>query len=142
MGRTVRDRLIEIQLKGATTMKRSLNAMRLSVPTLTLSALLLVGACAPVSQEAKKDLAKPVDCSNATQEIATLESEKASVLKRVEMGARYVVPVAAVTDILRSYHMGDESSVEFYEDKESVLTGDYNAAIDRKIAHIKEVCGV
>jgi hypothetical protein len=38
--------------------------------------------------------------------------------------------------------MGDESSVEFYEDKESVLTGDYNAAIDRKIAHINEVCGV
>ena len=27
-------------------------------------------------------------------------------------------------------------------DKESVLTGDYNASIDRKIAHIKEVCGV
>jgi hypothetical protein len=123
-------------------MRRSVHALKASAPSLALGALLLAAACAPVSQEAKKDLAKPVDCGNATQEIATLQSEKASVLKRVEMGARYVVPVAAVSDILRSYHMGDESSVEFYEDKESVLTGDYNAAIDRKIAHIKEVCGV
>jgi hypothetical protein len=109
---------------------------------LALGALLLVGACAPVSQEAKQDLAKPIDCGTATQDIATLQSEKASVLKRVEMGARYVVPVAAATDVLRSYHLDDETSEEFYQDKESVLTGDYNAAIDRKIAHIKEVCGV
>jgi hypothetical protein len=123
-------------------MRRSVHALKASAPSLALGALLLAAACAPVSQEAKKDIAKPVDCGNATQEIATLQGEKASVMKRVEMGARYVVPVAAVSDILRSYHMGDESSVEFYEDKESVLTGDYNAAIDRKIAHIKEVCGV
>ena len=123
-------------------MKRPPNALKVSAPSLALGALLLVGACAPISQEAKKDLAKPVDCSNATQEIATLQSEKASVLKRVEMGARYVVPVAAVTDILRSYHLGDESSVEFYEDKESVLTGDYNDAIDRKIMDIKQTCGI
>ena len=123
-------------------MKRSLHGLRTSAPTLVLGALLLVGACAPVSQDAKKDLAKPIDCGTATQDIATLQSEKASVLKRVEMGARYVVPVAAVSDILRSYHQGDETSVEFYEDKEAVLTGDYNDAIDRKIGHIKEVCSV
>ena len=58
------------------------------------------------------------------------------------MGARYVVPVAAASDILRSYHQGDETSVEFYEDKESVLTGDYNDAIDRKVGHIEETCSV
>jgi len=107
-----------------------------------LGVLLLVGACAPVSQEAKKDLAKPIDCGTATQDIATLQGEKASVLKRIEMGARYIVPVAAAADILRSYHLDDETSVEFYQDKESVLTGDYNDAIDRKIAQIKETCSV
>ena len=123
-------------------MRRSLIAMRPSVPTLALAALFLVGACAPVSQEAKKDLAKPIDCNTAAEDVATLEGEKASVVKRVEMGARYIVPVAAVSDILRSYHQGDETSVEYFEDKESVLTGDYNDAIDRKIGHIRETCSV
>ena len=66
----------------------------------------------------------------------------ASVLKRVEMGARYIVPVAAAVDILRSYNLDNETSEEFYQDKESVLTGDYNAAIDRRIADIKQTCGV
>ncbi len=123
-------------------MRRSVHALRVTTPSLVLGALLLVGACAPVSQEAKKDLAKPIDCGTATQDIATLQSEKASVLKRVEMGARYVVPVAAASDVLRSYHSDTETSEEFYQDKESVLTGDYNAAIDRKIAQIKETCSV
>ncbi len=123
-------------------MRRSVHALRVTAPSLTLGVLLLVGACAPVSQEAKKDLAKPIDCGTATQDIATLQGEKASVLKRIEMGARYIVPVAAAADILRSYHLDDETSVEFYQDKESVLTGDYNDAIDRKIAQIKETCSV
>jgi hypothetical protein len=45
-------------------------------------------------------------------------------------------------DILRSYNSDTETSEEFFQDKESVLTGDYNAAIDRKIADIKQTCGI
>ena len=107
-----------------------------------IGALLLVGACAPVSEDAKEQMAKPIDCNTATEDIATLEGEKASVLKRVEVGARYIVPIAAAVDVLRSYHLDDQTSEEFYQDKESVLTGDYNDAIDRKIADIKQTCGI
>jgi hypothetical protein len=113
-----------------------------SVPAMALGTLLLVGACAPVSQEAKDEMAKPIDCGSASQDIAALEGEKASVAKRVEMGARYVVPVAAVADILRSYNVEGQTSDEYYADKESVVTGEYNEAIDRKIGHIKQACNV
>jgi hypothetical protein len=99
----------------------------------SIGALLLMGACAPVSEDAKEKMAEPINCNTAAEDVATLESEKASVVKRVEMGARYIVPIAAAVDILRSYNSDTETSEEFFQDKESVLTGDYNAAIDRKI---------
>ncbi len=120
-------------------LKESLLAQASAV---AIGALLLVGACAPVSEEAKEELAKPIDCNTAAEDVATLEGEKASVGKRVQMGARYIVPIAAAVDILRSYHSDTETSEEFYQDKESVLTGDYNDAIDRKIADIKQTCGI
>ncbi len=107
-----------------------------------IGALLLVGACAPVSEDAKEMMAEPIDCNTAAEDVATLDGEKASVLKRVEMGARYIVPIAAAVDILRSYNSDDQTSEEFYQDKESVLTGDYNDAIDRKIADINQTCGI
>jgi hypothetical protein len=50
--------------------------------------------------------------------------------------------LAAAVDILRSYNSDTETSEEFFQDKESVLTGDYNAAIDHKIADIKQTCGI
>jgi long-subunit acyl-CoA synthetase (AMP-forming) len=116
----------------------------------SIGALLLMGACAPVSEDAKEKMAEPINCNTAAEDVATLESEKASVVKRVEMGARYIVPIAAAVDILRSYNSDTETSEEFFtetseeffQDKESVLTGDYNAAIDRKIADIKQTCGI
>jgi hypothetical protein len=108
----------------------------------SIGALLLMGACAPVSEDAKEKMAEPINCNTAAADVATLEGETSSVVKRVEMGARYIVPVAAAVDILRSYNLDNETSEEFFQDKESVLTGDYNDAIDRKIADIKQTCGV
>ena len=34
----------------------------------------------------------------------------------------------------------DGTSEEFYNDREQVLSGDYNKAVDAKIAEIKKVC--
>ena len=120
-------------------LKESLLAQASAV---AIGALLLVGACAPVSEDAKEMMAKPINCNTAAEDVATLDGEKASVVKRVEMGARYIVPIAAAVDILRSYNSDDQTSEEFYQDKESVLTGDYNDAIDRKIGDIKQTCGI
>ena len=101
-----------------------------------LVAVLLVlawtGCAAPISDTAKEGLAKPVDCSTAEQDIATLEAEKASVAEQAAAGARSVVPAAAVGGIL----MGTAG------DKAKVATGKYNQEIDDKIAEIRTTCGL
>jgi hypothetical protein len=123
-------------------MRVSKESSVIQASAIAIGTLLLVGACAPVSEDTKEMMAEPINCNTAAADVATLEGEKASVVKRVEMGARYIVPIAAAVDILRSYNLDDETSDEFYQDKESVLTGDYNDAIDRKIADIKQTCGI
>lgn len=98
---------------------------------------LLVGiaalaACTSISDDAKVALAAPIDCSTAEQDIALLESEKASTADQVGAGIRTVTPVGAVAALLR----GD------MEDRASVTTGEYNQMIDFKIADIRRACGV
>ncbi len=61
----------------------------------------LLSACASISKTAQQQLDKPVNCATSEQDIAALESEKASVAKRVSSGARMVVPAALVMGILR-----------------------------------------
>jgi hypothetical protein len=85
-----------------------------------------------ISEEAQTELKKPVDCSTASQDIAILEEEKASVGKRMLSGVRSVFPIAAVAGIL----MGD------YGDRVSVAAGTYNDDIEAKIKEIKTVCEI
>ena len=106
------------------------------------SMTLLLTACGQtVSDNAKNQLSKDVDCSTAKQDVTALKKERASTLKRFGTGVQYVFPVAVAVNIFRSYNQ-DGTSEEFYTDRERVLTGEYNKAIDAKIAEIKKVCGV
>ncbi len=98
---------------------------------------LLTGCGAPISQEAKQMQSKPVVCADAKQDIAALRTEKASVLKRVGAGARFVIPIAVVVNIFQE---GSGSSI--VKDRNAVASGDYNKAIDAKIAEIKSTCNV
>ncbi len=103
---------------------------------------LLMTACGQtVSDDAKMQLSKEVDCSTAEQDIAALEKQRASTLKQISTGVQYVVPVAAVVNIFRSYNQ-DGTSEEFYNDREQVLTGEYNESIAAKIEEIQSVCGL
>lgn len=95
----------------------------------SLLALLLVG-CATISDNAKYHLAKPIDCQTASQDIAALEAEKASLLKRARCGGQVVRPYSAATSALR----GD------LRNKVQVATGKYNRRIDDKINEIKSQC--
>lgn len=85
-----------------------------------------------ISKDAKTELAKPINCQTAKQDIKTLESERASVAKRMLSGVRSVMPIAAVVGIL----MGD------YSDRFEVTTGQYNADIEKKISEIETACGI
>ncbi len=106
------------------------------------SMTLLMTACGQtVSDDAKMQLSKDVDCTTAEQDVAALEEQRASTLKRIGTGVQYVVPVAVVVNIFRSYNQ-DGTSEEFYDDREQVLTGEYNESIAAKIEEIQSVCGL
>ena len=94
-------------------------------------AVILLAGCRTISQQAKDDLAKPIDCSTAEQDIATLEKEKASVVSQANAGSGMIIPSSAIIGLLS----GD------YPDRVKVATGQYNKDIEEKIAQIKAVCG-
>ena len=60
---------------------------------LLVDLLLLTGCGEPISQEAKRMKAKPINCVDAKEDVAALKSERASVLKQVGAGARFIIPV-------------------------------------------------
>jgi hypothetical protein len=91
----------------------------------------LVG-CATISEEAKYEIDKPVDCSTAEYDIKILEGAKASAGKQALSGVRSILPASAVVGILS----GD------YKNRAEVATGQYNKDIDAKIREIKLICGI
>jgi len=92
----------------------------------------VAAACSPISQQAQQDLAKPVNCPTAEGDIRVLQSEKAHVMTQIASGVTALVPAAAVMSVVT----GSEKA------KLQVATGEYNRAIDDKIATIKKTCGV
>jgi len=111
----------------------------------TLAAVIgvaLLAGCTSVSQEAREAKAKPINCDTAKEDISTLENERASFGDRVGAGARTFIPPAAIFDILYAYNVGDEPTEEYFEGRNEVTSGEYNEAIDAKIAEIKEACNI
>lgn len=77
-------------------------------------------------------LKKGINCGTAKQDITTLTSEKAGVGKQIVAGVSSVFPVSAVVGLLKGN----------YAENVRVSAGQYNADIDRKIAEIRDVCGL
>ncbi len=99
---------------------------------LALAVVLALGCARSISNQAKQDLAAPVDCDTAEQDIATLESEKASVGKQASSGVRSIVPAAAVVGILR----------RDTKDRAKVASGAYNRELQAKIDEIEQQCSL
>jgi hypothetical protein len=97
-----------------------------------LCSLILLPACRAIPKEAKIELAKPVDCATADQDIAILKSEKASVEKMFLDGVTAVVPAGAVLSLLTLQE----------KDKLEVAVGEYNHKLKRKIEEIQQTCGI
>lgn len=85
-----------------------------------------------IDPETKQQMAEPVNCQTAEQDIAILEEEKASTGKRILAGARSVMPIGAAVGIL----LGD------YRDRVQVATGKYNDDLEAKIVEIKTTCNL
>ncbi len=94
---------------------------------------ILVAACAgPISEVAEEELAQPVNCATAKEDIRILEQERASVAERAKAGVTAVTPAGAALGILT---MTEKEKLE-------VGSGVYNQKIDEKIAQIKRECGI
>jgi hypothetical protein len=99
-----------------------------------LCALVLLSGCAYQFKEEEKAAAqsKPIDCSTAEGDLRVLKSEKANVAEQIAMGVTAIVPAGLVIGL-----------VTFTEGtKLKVAIGDYNKAIDARIAEIQAKCGI
>lgn len=99
---------------------------------LVIGIIFLLAACSPVSKQAKQDLAKPVNCATAEGDIRALNSEKENVGREIAAGVTAIVPIGLVLNAAT----GNEKA--HYQ----VATGEYNTMLDKKIAEIKQQCGI
>jgi hypothetical protein len=97
----------------------------------TLGMLALVSGCAETE---KKDLAAaqtmPVNCATAPGDLRVLNSEKTDLAKQIGNGISMIAPIGLVAGLVT----GTEKT------KYEVTVGDYNKALDTKIAQIKAAC--
>jgi hypothetical protein len=92
----------------------------------------LFAACASDYKKGEQELKQPINCATAEGDIRSLQHEKAHVADQVALGVTSIVPVGLVAGVAT----GTEGT------KVKVATGDYNKMIDKKIAEIKQKCGV
>ncbi len=104
-----------------------------SVSLISILALASGAGCASEQKKVEKELTSPdpINCATAAGDIRVLQGEKANVAARVLEGATAIYPASAVLGLVA----GVEST------KLKVATGDYNKAIDERIALIKQTCG-
>jgi hypothetical protein len=91
----------------------------------------LASGCAV--QEKKNEAAAqsmPVNCATAPGDLRMLNSEKASTASKIGNGISMVAPIGLVAGLVT----GTEKT------KYQVSTGEYNKALDTKIAEIKAAC--
>ena len=99
---------------------------------LLVGMIILMAACSPISKQAQKDMAKPVNCATAEGDIRALNSEKEHVAGQIVAGVTAIVPVGLVLNTAT----GNEKA--HYQ----VATGEYNTMLDKKIAEIKLQCSM
>jgi len=99
---------------------------------LAIGIMSVAGCAQQFKQEEQSAKTMSINCSTARGDIRVLQSEKANVAQQVAMGVTMIYPASAVLSIL--------GGVE--DTKYQVATGEYNDAIDKKIAQIKSKCGV
>jgi hypothetical protein len=94
--------------------------------------LALAGCSGPNVKQGDKDMAKAVDCATAEGDIRALNAEKAHTSQEIAAGVTSIVPISAVA------HMFKHNEGQSFK----VGTGEYNRALDKKIAEIKQQCNI
>ncbi len=92
--------------------------------------VLASGCAVQEKKEAASAQSMPVNCATAEGDLRVLNSEKASTASRIGNGISMVAPIGLVAGLVT----GTEKT------KYQVSTGEYNKALDTKIAQIKAAC--
>ena len=93
--------------------------------------LLVVSGCAETEKKEEASAkAMPINCTHAPGDLRTLNSEKATTASRIGNGISMIAPIGLVEGLVT----GTEGT------KYQVTTGEYNKALDTKIAQIKAAC--
>ena len=101
--------------------------------TACLCAPILIALCGCAMQEKKEAAAAqtmPITCATAPGDLRMLNSEKASTASKIGNGISMIVPIGLVVGLVTSTE----------KTKYEVTTGEYNKALDTKIAQIKTAC--
>jgi hypothetical protein len=98
-----------------------------------LAVVVLAAGCqGPNVKQVQQQEAAPVNCATAEGDLRTLQSEKISTAKQIADGVTAITPIGLVAGAATGTEKG----------KLQMASGDYNKAIDQKIAQIKSTCGI
>jgi len=107
---------------------------KISILGVTASVLCVAALASGCAEQEKKNEAQaqamPVNCATAEGDLRVLNSEKASTASKIGNGISMVAPIGLVAGLVT----GTEKT------KYQVTTGEYNQALDKKIAEIKAAC--
>jgi hypothetical protein len=104
-----------------------------SVTALVMFLVMFLVACAAKDQKkVEQEMKQPINCGTAEGDIRVLKSEKVHVTQQIAEGVTTIVPPGFVLGVVT----GTEKT------KINVGIGDYNKMIDKRVAAIKEKCGV
>jgi len=94
--------------------------------------LVAMSGCTAIQQkrEAAAAQAMPINCATAPGDLRVLTSEKASTASRIANGYSMISPMGLIKGLVT----GTEGT------KYQVATGEYNRALDSKIAEIRAAC--
>jgi hypothetical protein len=92
--------------------------------------VVLCGCAMQEKKEAATAQAMPINCTAAPGDLRVLNSEKASTASKIGNGISMIAPIGLVAGLVT----GTEKT------KYEVTTGEYNKALDTKIAQIKAAC--
>jgi hypothetical protein len=116
-----------IYLKG----RKMIMTTAIGASLCALSLMMLVSGCAMTE---KKDAAAaqtmPINCATAAGDLRVLNNEKTSTAAKIGNGVSMIAPIGLVAGLVT----GTEKT------KYEVTTGEYNKALDTKIAQIKAEC--
>ena len=100
---------------------------------LAICLMISLTACAASKQkQVEQEMKQPINCATAQGDIRVLQHEKAHVAQEAAEGVTAILPAGLVVGVVT----GTE------KEKLRVSVGDYNKMIDKRIAEIKEKCGV